>query len=188
MNQTTFRRVAFVFKSVHEHMFILFPVVSPLTSSDVNGTESLNVLSASTESLVFLWETDSSSLPFLLRDLANTNDLSLHVPINSVFAAAFRSLSANRLDLFLQCPAQGIIWQDSLERSNSQETGTSSQFPENAERTTLHADFLERSPTERYSLVHLFSNRTETFVDTTVSICSATNRLSLLFPLTSTLK
>ena len=63
-----------------------------MTSLDVNGTWSLNVLSVSTESLVFSWETDSSSLPFLLRNLANTNDLYLHVPISSMFAAAFRYL------------------------------------------------------------------------------------------------
>ncbi len=82
---------------------------------------------------------------------------------------------------------QGSIWQDSLERRLA--IGwTSSQFPENAERTTLHADFLERSPTERQRLAHLLSNRTETSVDTTVSICSTTNYLSLIFPLISTLE
>ncbi len=86
--------------SVTTYYFAL-TLYSPLTSLDVNGTGSLNVLSASTESLVFLWETDSPSLPFFLRDLANTNGLSLHVPISNMFAAAFRSLSANRLDLFL---------------------------------------------------------------------------------------
>ncbi len=69
-------------------------------------TWSLNVLSASTESLVFLWETDSSSLPFLLRNFVNTNGLCSHVPVSCMFAVAFRFLSANRLDLFLQCPAQ----------------------------------------------------------------------------------
>ncbi len=46
---------------------------------------------------------DSSSLPFLLWDLANTNGLCEHV---SMFAATFRFLSVNRLDLFLQRPAQ----------------------------------------------------------------------------------
>ncbi len=55
----------------------------------------------------------SSSLPFLLWDLANTDGLCLHVPVSSMFAATFRSLSANRLDLFLQRPAQ--FQQQSLE-------------------------------------------------------------------------
>ena len=84
-------------------------------------------------------------------------------------------------------PFRGLSGKTLL-RGDSQEAGTSSQFPENAERTTLHADFLERSPTERQSLAHLLSNRTETSGDTTVSICSATNCLSLLFPLMSTLE
>ncbi|MCH9733465.1 MAG: hypothetical protein K0U78_02765 [Actinomycetia bacterium] len=56
--------------------------ISPLTSSDINGTRSLNVISASTESFVFFWETDHSSIPFLLWDLAIANGLSLHVPIS----------------------------------------------------------------------------------------------------------
>ncbi len=76
----------------HISRYLTLTLYSPLTSLDVNGTGSLNVLSASTESLVFLWETDSSSLPFLLRDLANANGLSLHVPISNMFAAAFRSV------------------------------------------------------------------------------------------------
>ncbi len=45
-------------------------------------------------------------LLFTSLSLANTNGLCLHVPISSTFAAAFRSLSANRLDLFLRRPAQ----------------------------------------------------------------------------------
>ena len=66
-------------------------------------------------------------------------------------------------------------------RGDSQEAGMSSQFPENAERTSLHADFLERSPTERQSLAHLLSNRTETSVDTTVNILLCHQLFELAF-------